>query len=57
MARTKKTAAVITLSRDVLPNGMIRLTSVKGIIDMRSGAIYSEVVCTPKKEKFFVEQA
>lgn len=46
-----------TMIREVLSNGMIRLTSAKGIIDTRNGAIHSEVVCTPKKEKFFVEQA
>ena len=57
MARTKKTAVVITLNREVLPNGDIRLTSPKGIMDIRSYAVYPVVICKPKMERFFVEVA
>lgn len=45
----------ITMKREVLPNGNIRLTSEKGIIDIRNGNIYSEVICKPEAEKYFAE--
>lgn len=59
MARAKKTIAVtapvITLTREVLPNGMIRLTSPLGIVDIRNNGVHYDVVCSPKKEKYFHE--
>lgn len=59
MARAKKTATaeapVITLTREVLPNGMIRLTSPLGIVDIRNNGVHYDVVCSPKKEKYFHE--
>lgn len=55
MARARKTAVVITLNREVLANGNIRLSSPKGIIDSRTDSVYSVVVCKPNKEKYFKE--
>lgn len=59
MARAKKTvtaeAPVITLTREVLPNGMIRLTSPLGIVDIRNNGVHYDVVCSPQKEKYFHE--
>ena len=55
MARAKKSAVVITLVREVLANGNIRLSSPKGIIDSRTDSVYSVVVCKPNKEKYFKE--
>lgn len=56
MARTKKSAPVITLTRTVLPDGMIRLSSPKGIIDTRNNRKYiSEVDVEPQNERVFVE--
>ena len=55
MARAKKSAIVITLHREVLPNGNIRLTSEYGFIDTRTGDWRSEVVCKPRNERFFKE--
>lgn len=59
MARAKKTvtaeAPVITLTREVLPNGMIRLTSPLGIVDIRNNGVHYDVVCSPQKEKYFRE--
>ncbi len=51
----KKTAKVETLHREVLANGNIHLWSENGIIDTRSNAVYSEVICKPINERFFVE--
>ena len=58
MARAKKTVKttpVVTLNREVLPNGMIRLTSPLGIVDIRNNGVHYDVVCSPKKEKYFRE--
>ena len=55
MARAKKTAVVITLNREVLANGNVRLSSPKGLVDTRTDRVYSEVICKPNKERFFRE--
>ena len=59
MARAKKSAIVeepiVTMNKEVLPNGNIKLTSIYGVLDTRNDAIYSEVICKPKNERFFVE--
>ena len=58
MTRAKKTVQttpVATLNREVLPNGMIRLTSPLGIVDIRNNGVHYDVVCSPKKEKYFRE--
>lgn len=55
MARAKKTAVVVTLKREVLANGNIRLSSPKGIIDSRTDSVYSEVICKPRYERLFYE--
>lgn len=58
MARAKKTVQttpVTTLNREVLPNGMIRLTSPLGIVDIRNNGVHYDVVCSPQKEKYFHE--
>lgn len=47
--------AKTTLTREVLPNGKIRLSSPYGIVDTRSEQIYSVVICAPRFEKFFIE--
>ena len=43
------------MNREVLPTGKIYLTSDIGIMDTRTEAEYSEVVCKEKNEKFFRE--
>lgn len=58
MAKRKTTVVeepVETLHREVLPNGNIKLTSIYGIMDIRNDIIYSEVVCKPRNERFFIE--
>ena len=46
---------VVTMDREVLPNGNIYLYSIYGLIDTRSKQWHSEVICKPKNERFFVE--
>ncbi len=55
MAKKKTAPKVETLHREVLANGNIHLWSEKGIIDTRSNAVYSEVICKPINERFFKE--
>ena len=59
MARAKKSAIVeepiVTMDREVLPNGNIYLYSEYGLIDTRNNQWHSEVVCKPQHERFFVE--
>ena len=55
MAKRKTAEPVITLKREVLANGTIRLTSPNGIIDKRNNHKYAEVECLPKNERFFKE--
>ena len=55
MARAKKSAIVSTISREVLPNGNIYLYSEYGLIDTRNNLWYSEVVCKPRYERYFIE--
>ena len=43
------------MTRTILDNGMIRLTSGIGIADTRTQSVYSEVICHPKSEHFFAE--
>lgn len=51
----KKKTVEVTLNREVLPNGNIKLTSVQGVIDIRDNSVYSEVICKPKNEHYFKE--
>lgn len=53
MARRK--TVIVTFKRETLPNGNIKLSSPKGIIDRRNDNIYSEVVCKPRYERYFSE--
>ena len=43
------------IKREVLANGLIRLSSIKGIRDIRNGRLYSVVECEARNEKFYVE--
>lgn len=43
------------IKREVLANGMIRLSSAKGIRDIRNDRVYSVVECEARNEKFYVE--
>lgn len=44
-----------SIKREVLANGIIRLSSVKGIRDIRNDRLYSVVECEARNEKFYVE--
>lgn len=55
MAKKKTSEPVETLHREVLPNGNVKLTSIYGVMHIRSEVIYSEVVCKPRNERFFIE--
>ena len=55
MAKKKTSEPVETLHREVLPNGNIKLTSIYGVVDIRGNQWYSEVVCKPRNERFFIE--
>lgn len=43
------------IKREVFANGMIRLSSAKGIRDIRNDRVYSVVECEARNEKFYVE--
>ena len=43
------------IKREVLANGMIRLSSTKGIRDIRNDRVYSVVECEARNEKFYVK--
>ena len=43
------------IKREVLANGIIRLSSAKGIRDIRNDRVYSVVECEARNEKFYVE--
>ena len=43
------------IKREVLANGIIRLSSAKGIRDIRNGRVYSVVECEARNEKFYIE--
>lgn len=42
------------MTRTDLGNGLIKLKSESGIIDLRTGKIYSVVVVNARKERFFI---
>ena len=44
-----------SIKREVLAKGMIRLSSSKGIRDIRNDRLYSVVECEARNEKFYVE--
>ena len=44
------------IKREVLANGMIRLSSVKGIHNIRNNRVCSVVECETRNEKFYVER-
>lgn len=43
------------MTRTVLENGKIRLTSTVGIIDKRTNAKHHDVICSEKNERYFEE--
>ena len=43
------------MTRTVISEGIIRLTGENGILDVRSGKIFSEFVGSEEKEKFFTD--
>lgn len=43
------------MTRTVLPNGNIKLTAEKGILDLRNFHVSSVVICKPINEKWYVE--
>ena len=43
------------IKREVLANGTIRLSSVKGIRDIRNDRLYSVVECEARNERFYIE--
>ena len=45
------------MSKTLLPNNLIQLTSNVGILDVRTNIIHSIVICDEKKEKFYKEFA
>lgn len=51
----KKKTVEVTLNREVLPNGNIKLTSIQGVKDIRDDSVYSEVICKQKYEHYFKE--
>ena len=55
MAKKKTAEPVVTLHREVMANGNVKLTSPKGIVDTRSGAVHTRVICKPDYERFFAE--
>ena len=46
---------LLEMKKKVLAKGMIRLSSVKGIRDIRNDRVYSVVECEARNEKFYVE--
>ena len=44
----------VTLTREVIGD-KVRLTSNKGIRDIRTESVYFEVICKAQDERFFVE--
>ena len=55
MAKKKTVEPVVTLKREVMANGNVKLTSPKGIVDTRSERVYARVICKPESERFFKE--
>lgn len=43
------------ITRTVIKEGWVKLTSPNGVKDTRNGETYSEVVCKDTDEKWFVE--
>ena len=43
------------IKREVLVDGIIRLSSAKGIRDIRNSRVYSVVECEARNEKFYIE--
>ena len=43
------------MTREVLKNGMIRLTSSNGIKNNRTGMTHHDVICAEENEKHFEE--
>ena len=41
------------MKKELLPNGLWRLTAPNGVIDTRNGRHYSEVECEEKDIKYF----
>ena len=42
------------MNREVLENGLIRLTAPNGVLDTRTNIIHSEVICKEENEHWFV---
>ena len=43
------------MNREELPNNRVRLSSPYGILDIRDNNVYSEVICSIRFERFFIE--
>ena len=43
----------VSIKQEKLSNGLLRLTSPNGVIDIRNSRVYSEVETTPEYLKYF----
>ena len=43
------------MTKEILPNGLIRLTNTSGIIDTRNNRKYSEFIGPAREERFFID--
>ncbi len=43
------------MHREELEGGLIRLLADNGVKDIRTDFVYSEVICKPENEKYYVE--
>ena len=43
----------VSIKKEKLLNGLLRLTSPNGVIDIRNSRVYSEVETTPEYLKYF----
>ena len=43
----------VSIKKEKLANGLLRLTTPNGVIDIRNSRVYSEVETTPEYLKYF----
>lgn len=43
----------VSIKKEKLSNGLLRLTASNGVIDIRNSRVYSEVETTPEYLKYF----
>ena len=43
------------MTREVLQNGYVKMTSKKGIVDSRFGSTHYTVICSAENEQYFAE--